>query len=85
MDKLPDLQELINGVKERCGTGILFWLATFWFISGFANITTMPFMWLWRLAGYDPIPIFMLSGGVWFVYGLILSVIATQVNFRKWP
>jgi hypothetical protein len=41
-----------------------------------------------RLAGFEvdevlAVTAFMLWGGGWFVYGLILSVIITEVNYRK--
>jgi hypothetical protein len=30
MDKLSNLQELIEGAKAQCGTGIMFWAAMAW-------------------------------------------------------
>ena len=83
MDKLPDLKELIDGVKAQCGTGILFWAGMLWFISAFAVVAMMPFLWLWQLAGYDPILILTVSVGGWFAYGLIIATIVSHVNFRK--
>jgi hypothetical protein len=83
MNQLPDLRSLADGVRANCGTGILFWAAMLWFVWGFAVIAIMPLLWVFQSAGYDPILIFMMSGGGWFAYGLILSIIVTEVNSRK--
>jgi hypothetical protein len=83
-----DWKAIIDGLREHAGTGIWFYVGLLWFVWGAGGVALLPFLWVLRLAGFEvdevlAVTVFMLWGGGWFAYGLILSVIITEVNYRK--
>lgn len=83
-----DWKALINDIRENWGSGPMFYAWLLWFVWGVGGIAILPFLWILRLAGVEVdgvvgVTVFMMWGGGWFVYGLIMSVIATEVTYRK--
>jgi hypothetical protein len=43
----------------------------------------MPFLGLWRLAGYDPAIVLFCALGGWAAYGFVITTIKVHMDFRK--